>query len=50
MMLWSQVLAIQLNWGAAVLRPYGMVGADKNSCWSNQQPIESPLVHACGVT
>ena len=29
---------ILLNWGAAVLRPYKMAGADKNSCWCNQQP------------
>jgi len=34
----SQVLAVQLNWGAGVLRPYKMAGADKNSCWCNQQP------------
>jgi hypothetical protein len=34
----SQALAILLNWGAAVLRPYKMAGADKNSCWCNQQP------------
>jgi hypothetical protein len=34
----SQALAILLNWGAALLRPYGMAGADKNSCWCYQQP------------
>jgi hypothetical protein len=35
----SQALAILLNWGAAVLRPYNVAAdADKNSCWCNQQP------------
>jgi hypothetical protein len=43
-----QALAIQLNWGAAVLRPYKELAQTKIAAETTSSPDESPSILRCG--